>query len=160
MPVLAGAADTDRPAVLGGIGHHDDLGAARHAPSFAEDVEFDLAEATGEGDLLGRCELLVAKEDHTMLIEGPIDRGERRIIEGLGQIDAANLGAERGARRDDLDGHGRSLQLVTPRAPKSETGKIGQEPTRVCRSAHPRERFDLPQRRLMHRTTMRGAVPL
>jgi hypothetical protein len=53
VPVLASASDADRAAILGNIGNHDDLGAARHAPALAEDVEFDLTEAAGKGNLLG-----------------------------------------------------------------------------------------------------------
>src|ERR1700738_1914406 len=52
MPALAGAAHADRTALLGHVGYDDDLWAARHAPSFAEDVELDLAKTVGEGDLL------------------------------------------------------------------------------------------------------------
>src|SRR5712664_3566470 len=37
-----------------------DLRAARHAPPFAEDVELDLTKPAGEGNLLRRCDLLVA----------------------------------------------------------------------------------------------------
>ena len=95
-------------AVLGDVGDHDDLRAARHAPPFAEDVEFDLAEAAGEGDLLRRRDPLAAKEDDTMRVVGPLDRGERGVVQRAGQIDAADLGAEGGTGRDDLDGHGRS----------------------------------------------------
>ena len=82
VPVLAGATDADRPAVLGDVGDHDDLRAARHAPAFAEDVEFDLAEAAGEGNLLRRGDVLVAKEDDAMFVVGPLDRGERRVVDG------------------------------------------------------------------------------
>ena len=53
MPVLASATDADRPPVLGHIGNYDDFGIARHTPAFTKDVEFDFAEAAGEGDLLG-----------------------------------------------------------------------------------------------------------
>ena len=39
------------------------------------------------------------------VVIGPLDRGERRIVEGLGQIDAADLGAERGTGWDDFNRH-------------------------------------------------------
>ena len=62
MPVLAGAAHANRIAILGYIGDHHDLRTARYAPSFAEDVELDLAKTVGEGDLLrGRGRLEIAQ---------------------------------------------------------------------------------------------------
>ena len=105
VPVLAGAADADRPAVLGHVGDDDDLRAAGHAPALAENVEFDLAEAAGEGDLLRGRDSLVAEEDDAMLVIGALDRGEGRIVERPGQIDAADLGAERGAGGDYFNRH-------------------------------------------------------
>jgi hypothetical protein len=52
--------------------------------------------------------LLVSEEDNAVIVVGLLDRGERGVIEGLGQIDTADLGAERGTGRNDLDGHGQS----------------------------------------------------
>src|SRR3984893_7265800 len=107
MPVLAGAAHPDRTAVLGHVGYDDDLRAVRHTPSFAEDVELDLAKTAGEGDVLRGRDVLIAEEDHAVVIVGPLDRGERLVVDGSGQIDTADLGGERGASRDNLDGHRR-----------------------------------------------------
>ena len=42
-----------RAAILGCVGNNDDLRAARYAPSFAKDVEFDLTKPTGEGIPVG-----------------------------------------------------------------------------------------------------------
>jgi hypothetical protein len=107
VPILAGPAYPDRVPVLGDVGHHDDLRAARDAPPLAEDIEFDLAEAAGEGDLLRRRDALVAKEDHAVFVVGALDRGECGIVERLRQIDAADFGAERGTGRDNLKRHRR-----------------------------------------------------
>jgi hypothetical protein len=96
MPVLASTAHADRTAILGNVRDHNDLRAARHAPAFAENVEFDLAEAAGEGDLPGWRDMLLAEEDDPILVIRPLDRGERGVVERLGQIDAADLRAERG----------------------------------------------------------------
>src|ERR1700745_4222132 len=112
MPVLAGAAHADRTAVLGHVGYDDDLWAARHAPSFAEDVELDLAKTVGEGDLLRGRDVLIAEEDHAVVIVGPLDRGERLVVDGFGQIDTADLGAERGASRANLYGHRRVSRWI------------------------------------------------
>src|SRR6266851_2507125 len=99
MPVLTGAAHADRTALLGHVGYDDDLRAARHALSFAEDVELDLAKTAGEGDLFRGRDVLIAEEDHAVIVIGPLDRGKRAIVDGWGQIDTADLGAERGVGR-------------------------------------------------------------
>src|SRR5258707_9196395 len=118
MPVLAGAAHADRTAVLGGVGNDNDLRAARHAPSFAEDVELDLAKTAGEGNLSWGRDVLIAEEDDAVIIVGPLDRSERLVVDGSGQIDTADLGAERGAGRDNLDRHRRvSPSGTSPRLP-------------------------------------------
>jgi len=93
MPVFAGTTDADRLAILGDVGDYDDLRAAGHAPPFAEDVELDLAKAAGEGNLLGRRDVLAAKEDHAILVVSPLDCGKRGVIMGSGEIDPADLGA-------------------------------------------------------------------
>src|SRR5580700_6715370 len=100
MPVLAGAPHADRTAVLGCVGNDDDLRAARHAPSFAEDVELDIAKAPGELDLSRRCDGLVAEKDDAVLVIGPLDRGEAGVIERPRQIDSADFGTDRGPGRD------------------------------------------------------------
>src|SRR5204862_4861643 len=105
MPVFAGAPDPDRLAALCNVGDNHDLRAARHAPAFAEDVEFDLAKAAREGNLLWWRDVLVAKENDAVLVVGPLDRGERGIIERSGEIGAADLGAQSGAGRYDLERH-------------------------------------------------------
>ena len=51
-------------AVLCRVGNHYNLWAAGHAPPLAEDVEFDLTKAAGEGDLLwGRNSLVTEEND-------------------------------------------------------------------------------------------------
>src|SRR5579862_6191243 len=95
VPVLAGAADADRTIVLGDIGDDDDFGAARHTPALAEDVEFDFAEPPREGDLLAWREVLVAKEDHAVSVEGILDRAKGGVVERGGQIDALDFRAKR-----------------------------------------------------------------
>src|SRR5258705_10413860 len=135
MPVLAGAAHADRTALLGHVGYDDDLWAARHAPSFAEDVELDLAKTVGEGDLLRGRDVLIAEEDHAVVIVGPLDRGERLVVDGFGQIDTADLGAERGASRDNLDGH-RRLPRWLPGNPQRGRGYNRRGPTAPMSTRH------------------------
>ena len=87
--------------------NHYNLWAAGHAPSLAEDVEFDLTKAAGEGDLLWGRNSLVPEEDDGVSIKGPLDLAERCLVKGPGQIDATNLGAEYGICRDNFNRHGR-----------------------------------------------------
>src|SRR4029077_7659900 len=58
---------------------------------------------TGKGNLLRGCDVLIAKEDDAMIIVGALDSGEHLVVDGSGQVDTANLGAERGTRRNNLD---------------------------------------------------------
>jgi len=74
--------------------------------ALAEDVEFDLTKAAGEGNLLWGRNSLVAEEDDGVSIKGPLYLAERRIVQRPGQIDATNLGAEYGICRDDFNRHG------------------------------------------------------
>ena len=53
----------------------------------------------------GWRDILVAEKDDAMLVIRTLDRGEGRIVERLGQIDAANLGAEGGAGGDYFNRH-------------------------------------------------------
>jgi hypothetical protein len=49
--------------------------------------------------------VLIAEEDYGVIIVSALDGGERLVVDGSGQIDTADLGAERGARRNNLDRH-------------------------------------------------------
>src|SRR5271170_2099794 len=107
MPILAGAAHADRTTVLSHVGHDDNLRAARHAPSFSKDVELDLAKTAGEGNLLRGRDVLIAEEDHAVIIVGPLDRSKRLIVDGSGQIHTADLRTECSGGGDNLDRHRR-----------------------------------------------------
>ena len=100
-------AHADRTAILGHVGDDDDLRAALHAPSFTEDVELDFAKTAGKRHLLQGRDVLIAEEDDGVIIVGAFDSGERLVVDGSGQVDTADLGAERGARRNNLDRHWR-----------------------------------------------------
>src|SRR6516164_199864 len=107
VPVLTGPAHADRTAILGHVGNNDDLRTAWYAPSFAEDVELDFAKTAGKSNLLRGRDVLIAEEYDAVIIVGALDSGEHLVVDGSGQVDTANLGAERGARRNDLDRHWR-----------------------------------------------------
>ncbi len=62
-----------------------------------------LAEATGEGELLARRELLVAKEDHQVVQQGLADLRDDRIGERRRDIHTVDLGAERSGHRLRFD---------------------------------------------------------
>jgi hypothetical protein len=44
--------------------------------------EFDLAKTAGEGNLLRGRDLLIAEENHAVIIVSPLDRGERLVVDG------------------------------------------------------------------------------
>src|SRR5206468_3340547 len=122
VPVLAGAAHAGRPTALGDVGQDDDLGVAGHAPAFAEDVEFDLAEAARERDLLGGRDRLPTEEDDAVFVVGALDRGERGVVEPPGEIHPGDLGAEHGGGRNDFHG---ALTSITTRRTVSNGGEQG-----------------------------------
>jgi hypothetical protein len=74
---------------------------------FAEDVELDFAKTASKGNLSGG-DVLIAEEDYGVIIVGALD-SERLVVYGSGKIGTADLGAERGALRSDLDRHWRFL---------------------------------------------------
>jgi len=102
MPVLTGAANADGPIVLGNIGDDNDLRTTRDAPTFAEDVEFDLTETSRESHVLRCCKMLVAEINDPVLVVGIFNRREGRIVERTRQVDASDLGAKGGSGRNDL----------------------------------------------------------
>ena len=58
---------------------------------------FQLAEAAGEGDMLGARDVLVAQEQHLVLQQRALDLGEQAVVaRGIGQADADQLGADAG----------------------------------------------------------------
>jgi hypothetical protein len=65
------------------------------------------AKTAGKRHLLRGRDVLIAEEDDGVIIVGVFDSGERLVVDGSGQVDTADLGAERGARRNNLDRHWR-----------------------------------------------------
>jgi hypothetical protein len=49
--------------------------------------------------------MLIAEEDDGVIIVGALDSGKRLVVDGSGQVDTADLGPERCARRNNLDRH-------------------------------------------------------
>src|SRR5262249_55940226 len=71
-------------------------------------VDVELAEAAREVDLLGVRQPLLAEADYAGVDEGALDRGEGPVVEPLGEVEAADLGAQRtrqGAYFDLRVGH-------------------------------------------------------
>jgi hypothetical protein len=62
-----------------------------------------LAELPAEGDLLGVADLLVPEEHHPPPVEGAADGLHGGVVEGPGEVDAADLGAGATRQRADLD---------------------------------------------------------
>src|SRR5581483_11116690 len=62
----------------------------------------ELAETAAEGDVLRVSDVLIPEEQHRALVECTLDRGERRVVERRGEVDAGDLGAERLRERPDF----------------------------------------------------------
>ena len=63
----------------------------------------DLAEAARERDLLVGGEVLVGEEQHEVLEPRGADRGDGLVGQRLGEVDAADLGADRRAHPLDVE---------------------------------------------------------
>src|SRR5262249_27841531 len=96
------AADGD--AVFDDVRHDVDLGTALdEAPAVLLDGRLvERAETAAERDQIVVQEPLIADEQQGVIEPRLADRGERGLVEPA-QIDAANLGAERGAGRNNLE---------------------------------------------------------
>ena len=64
----------------------------------------EIAEPAPEGKMLFGRERLVAEKNHEVLGKRAIDLVELEVRKPLGQIDAADLGADDGGQLVDLDG--------------------------------------------------------
>ncbi|MNC29899.1 hypothetical protein D3C75_781670 [compost metagenome] len=66
-----------------------------------------LAEAAGEGHMLGAAEVLVTQEQHAMLEQLGADLGKQAIVvDGVGQLDADQFGTDGTGQLFDLHGSG------------------------------------------------------
>ncbi len=83
------------------IRDQQDLGMVRQQV-FLDDMDFQLAEAPAERDLLFLGQMLVAEKDDDVVVEMPLQLGEGRIVDRPGQVED-DLGAARGAGFTDRD---------------------------------------------------------
>ena len=67
-------------------------------------VRMGCAEMLPEGRELVDRQVLVSKEDHQVIHQRVVDGLDRRLLQGPGQVDAANLGAD--GRRQGFDRQG------------------------------------------------------
>src|SRR5206468_6025226 len=117
VPVLAGVAGADRPAVFDDVGEDHDLGMARLLIG-AGDVDLERAEPRRKRLQLRRIELLRRKAQHAVTPERFQYSVELASGQRLRQIDALNRGAEDFAGRNDF--HQRCLSTaVSLRAKRS-----------------------------------------
>ena len=91
MPVLAGATRSDRFTVLGDVGKFVDLRMVGETIFGTMVVELDLAEAAGEGELLGGRDALVTDHNDAASVERRLDLGEGSLIERCCQIETGDL---------------------------------------------------------------------
>jgi len=113
-----------------------------------DDVRLGRPEAARECEKLGGGEVLSPQHQHLRCEERLFDRAERRLGEGLREVDAARFGAEAWRQRHDPQRHGfsfgtsshlRCFQLLrpssascTPFAPSSRFQRNGP-PSTTCR---------------------------
>src|SRR5205085_990633 len=67
-------------------------------------MDLERAEPARERDLLLVADRLVREHENQVLEPGPVDRGDRRVIERPREVDAADLGADQRMASDDLEG--------------------------------------------------------
>ena len=108
MPGEPGIGETDMLAVfVADIRDQQDLGMVRQQV-FLDDMDFQLAKAPAERDLLFLGQMLVAEKDDDVVVEMPLQLGEGRIVDRPGQVED-DLGAARSAGFTDWDRPGISI---------------------------------------------------
>ncbi len=111
VPILAGVGEPDVAAVLDDVGDGKDFGMA--GPEIlSRDVDFQVAQAPAEGDVLLFGQALIAKDNDAAIVEDSLDLLKRGGIDRVREIDAGNLGAER--RVSGFDLHQLLLSTPTP----------------------------------------------
>ena len=85
------------------IRDQQDLGMVRQEV-FLDDMDFQLAEAPAERDLLFLGQMLVAEKDDDIVVEMPLQLGKGQIVDRPGQVEF-DLGAARGAGFTDWNRH-------------------------------------------------------
>ncbi len=92
--------------VAAGLQHHD-LGVP--VVVLGERVHLKVAEQSTEGDVLLLGDVLIAQHQH-LVVKPRFAEFLSRLGRDVGQIDAGDLGADRGGERMDADGHGVLLE--------------------------------------------------
>ena len=101
MPIAAGVLRADDLAVfIEYVGEHENFIVPAQA-RFLAHVRFKHAKAAGEGDLLFRRELLLAKHRHFVVKESIAHGLECCVIERARKIDAGNFSAQVFAKAGD-----------------------------------------------------------
>jgi hypothetical protein len=100
MPQVAGVAQADRLAVFADVRNDQHLGLFGQL-ELAQHVDLQGAEAAAERHLLGGRDALVAEHQHVIIEMGAVDAREIGVAERLRQVEAHDLGAERGIEGAD-----------------------------------------------------------
>ena len=108
MPVAARIVDPDVAAAVHDVGDDQDLGVLG-VEVLVENVDLEVTEPAAEGDVPDRVEVLVPEQQDGMLVPGPLDGAEGRVVRITRKIHAAHLGAERRVEGTDFQGHRRGL---------------------------------------------------
>src|SRR5256885_1552038 len=78
---------------------------------FLDDMDFELAKAPAEGDVLRLGEALVAKAHDDVVVEGPLDLAENSLVDRRRQIEL-DLRAAGGVGFAYRDQHGKRLNAT------------------------------------------------
>jgi hypothetical protein len=98
VPVAAGIA-----GLLRLLAHFADQRIALGMAGERGRIDFDLTETLGEGHLMIGANVLIAEKDHAMFIECGADIAIGAVVERLGEIDAADDGADIGGNALHVD---------------------------------------------------------
>src|SRR5690242_15340933 len=110
--ILPGTTHSHRTTSVGNVRNDDNFRVARHAPALTKYIQFNVTEAAGECDLLWWSETLIAEEDDAVGVIGLFNLGKGRVVQGVGQIDPTDFGANGSSGWNNLNEH---LLLLAPR---------------------------------------------
>src|SRR6266540_1317238 len=129
-----------------------------------------LAELGCEGQILLRCHLLVAQEDHEMVEEGLAHLADHLVVEIARHVDTVQLGTQGAGDRPDLDmaiiahrysyprsfAHGGSVLAMKCRMPSAACGRRSR-PTRLSAASSSTARSSLVAQPSTRRLTVATA---
>ena len=120
MPVTPRVGYAHMPIFILDVGNDENFRVIYVTP-LTENMDLELTETPTEIDVLLRSQLLIAKQQHGMLLKGISNDGEAVVIDGPGEIEPAYLGAQNRVRGIDGNCHD-DILLDCPLCPRTGTG--------------------------------------